>query len=217
MKNRAGFTLIEMLVVITIISILASMLFPVFSKARETARKSVCASNLKQIYFAVYMYQQDWDGMYPPEAWAPLPNTLVSPELDMTQSCIYTNLKNTAVFMCPTDLDGRHVGLSYQFNDLAANRSESAIDSSSSVILLIEAGISQTNFQTFVVNGSATTTDTAIPALLFNKSNAGNIPNPMAARHNGFANVVFSDGHTRSYMFPQLTAGLFMLNNETAP
>ncbi len=64
MARRArtrGFTLIELLVVIAIIAILAAILFPVFAQARETARGSVCRSNMKQIGSAMMMYSQDYD------------------------------------------------------------------------------------------------------------------------------------------------------------
>lgn len=61
--NRAhrAFTLIELLIVITIIAILAAILFPVFSRARENARRSSCQSNLKQIGLALMQYTQDYD------------------------------------------------------------------------------------------------------------------------------------------------------------
>jgi len=59
--RKNGFTLIELLVVIAIIAILAAILFPVFAKAREKARQSSCASNLKQIGLAYVQYRQDYD------------------------------------------------------------------------------------------------------------------------------------------------------------
>lgn len=59
--NKKGFTLIELLVVIAIIAILAAILFPVFAQAREKARQSSCANNLKQIGTASLQYAQDWD------------------------------------------------------------------------------------------------------------------------------------------------------------
>jgi prepilin-type N-terminal cleavage/methylation domain-containing protein/prepilin-type processing-associated H-X9-DG protein len=67
MKNaNKAFTLIELLVVIAIISILAAILFPVFARARENARRASCMSNLKQMGLAVMMYVQDYDETYPP-------------------------------------------------------------------------------------------------------------------------------------------------------
>jgi prepilin-type N-terminal cleavage/methylation domain-containing protein/prepilin-type processing-associated H-X9-DG protein len=64
-KRRFGFTLIELLVVIAIIALLAAILFPVFARARENARKSTCQNNLKQISVGVLQYIQDYDERYP--------------------------------------------------------------------------------------------------------------------------------------------------------
>src|SRR5687767_9896907 len=64
MERRRGFTLIELLVVIAIISILAGILFPVFAQARESARKTTCSSNVRQLGFALNMYAGDHDGIY---------------------------------------------------------------------------------------------------------------------------------------------------------
>jgi prepilin-type N-terminal cleavage/methylation domain-containing protein/prepilin-type processing-associated H-X9-DG protein len=66
LRGRKGFTLIELLVVIAIIGILAAMVFPVFARARESARKAVCLSNVKNIALAFQMYFADNNDTYPP-------------------------------------------------------------------------------------------------------------------------------------------------------
>lgn len=64
-QKREGFTLIELLVVIAIIALLAAILFPVFARARENARRASCQSNLKQITLGITQYIQDYDETYP--------------------------------------------------------------------------------------------------------------------------------------------------------
>ncbi len=64
-SRRAGFTLIEILVVIAIIALLAAILFPVFSRARESARSKVCLSNLKQLGLGFQQYLNDSGNRYP--------------------------------------------------------------------------------------------------------------------------------------------------------
>jgi prepilin-type N-terminal cleavage/methylation domain-containing protein/prepilin-type processing-associated H-X9-DG protein len=66
-RKRGAFTLIELLVVIAIIAILAAMLFPVFARARESARKIQCLSNVKNIAMAIQMYFTDYDRGFPTE------------------------------------------------------------------------------------------------------------------------------------------------------
>lgn len=63
-QREQGFTLIELLVVIAIIAILAAILFPVFARARENARRASCQSNLKQIGLGLEQYKQDYDSKY---------------------------------------------------------------------------------------------------------------------------------------------------------
>jgi prepilin-type N-terminal cleavage/methylation domain-containing protein/prepilin-type processing-associated H-X9-DG protein len=92
-KRRRGFTLIELLVVIAIIAILAAILFPVFAKARENARRTACASNLKQIGLAIMQYTQDYDERY-------MPGQTSSRSTFVTMLQPYT--KSTQVFMCPS-------------------------------------------------------------------------------------------------------------------
>jgi prepilin-type N-terminal cleavage/methylation domain-containing protein/prepilin-type processing-associated H-X9-DG protein len=107
-----GFTLIELLVVIAIIAILASILFPVFARAREKARESSCMSNQKQIGLAIQMYAQDYDE-YMPVANADVV-TYGPPGL---RDVIMPYCKNTQIFRCPSDKDNkfRDQGTSYDY------------------------------------------------------------------------------------------------------
>jgi prepilin-type N-terminal cleavage/methylation domain-containing protein len=90
-RKRTGFTLIELLVVIAIIAILAAILFPVFARARENARRSLCQSNSKQLGLGMMQYTQDYDEKFP--AWwgytdgsSPLPWELaIQPYVRSTQ------------------------------------------------------------------------------------------------------------------------------------
>jgi prepilin-type N-terminal cleavage/methylation domain-containing protein len=66
MRMRDGFTLIELLVVIAIIAILAAILFPMFVIAKESAKRSACTSNLKQLGLALQNYADSYNGFYPP-------------------------------------------------------------------------------------------------------------------------------------------------------
>lgn len=103
-RASRGFTLIELLVVIAIIAILAAILFPVFQKVRENARRTACLSNLKQIGLAITQYEQDFDEKTPPGA-----NSYGGAEGWAGQ--IYTYVKSTDVFYCPDDgVTPRHNG-----------------------------------------------------------------------------------------------------------
>jgi len=100
LRRNKGFTLIELLVVIAIIAILAAILFPVFSRAREQARKTACLSNMKQLGTALTMYAQDWDETLPTWYW---PCWKLGPEGGLAwweQLAPYT--KNWQVFECPS-------------------------------------------------------------------------------------------------------------------
>ena len=71
-RTTSGFTLIELLVVIAIIAILAAILFPVFARARENARRASCQSNLKQLGLGVMQYVQDYDENLPSSYYYPV-------------------------------------------------------------------------------------------------------------------------------------------------
>jgi prepilin-type N-terminal cleavage/methylation domain-containing protein len=102
---KAAFTLIELLVVIAIIAILAAILFPVFARARENARKITCISNLKQLGTGVLMYAQDYDE-YLPNNYAGKKDTMLWNDLSGS-GLLDPYLKNKQVWFCPSD--GPHV------------------------------------------------------------------------------------------------------------
>jgi prepilin-type N-terminal cleavage/methylation domain-containing protein/prepilin-type processing-associated H-X9-DG protein len=94
--SRTGFTLIELLVVIAIIAILAAILFPVFARARENARRASCQSNEKQIGLGFAQYIQDYDGRYPKYEFATTPTTGWAEVLQ-------PYLKSDQIFQCPSE------------------------------------------------------------------------------------------------------------------
>ncbi len=122
-KNRTGFTLIELLVVIAIIAILAAILFPVFARAREAARKSSCQSNLKQLTLAIKMYMDDYGQSLPSSKIMVAPNaqpsvaqsqafctnvgdlnaTSLAPANQTIATALKTYVKSREMWLCPSD------------------------------------------------------------------------------------------------------------------
>ena len=111
-RKRMGFTLIELLVVIAIIALLAAILFPVFARARENARRASCQSNLKQIGIGLLQYTQDYDdflpyayfGNYNDIGISTAPGVLGPNGVEdyKWMDAIYPYIKSSQVFNCPS-------------------------------------------------------------------------------------------------------------------
>jgi prepilin-type N-terminal cleavage/methylation domain-containing protein/prepilin-type processing-associated H-X9-DG protein len=103
-SRPSAFTLIELLVVIAIIAILAAILFPVFGRARENARRSSCQSNIKQIGLGFAQYTQDYDEKYPQVATGGLNGAAISATNTVGWvDSLQPYLKSTQIFQCPSE------------------------------------------------------------------------------------------------------------------
>jgi len=117
----SGFTLIEMLTVISIIAVLAAIIFPVMGRARAKGRQTVCASNLKQIGVAIGLYAQDndnrfpdsdplcysqnWQGVVPCDPWAggcSAPSDMATRYQVSWQRSIFPYVKENKLYVCPS-------------------------------------------------------------------------------------------------------------------
>ena len=119
-RPSRGFTLIELLVVIAIIAIIAGMLFPAFSRARENARRASCQSNLKQMMLGLTQYIQDYDELFPIQGGSG--GGCGSPGGDRYgtglswATATQPYIKNTQIFKCPSDSRGAAFTCSYGYN-----------------------------------------------------------------------------------------------------
>jgi prepilin-type N-terminal cleavage/methylation domain-containing protein/prepilin-type processing-associated H-X9-DG protein len=195
---RRGFTLIELLVVIAIIAILASILFPVFARAREKARQSSCLANVKQLGIAIQMYTDDYDETLPRYS-----NGTVmvsgSPQIQTWARVIKPYVKNNQLYICPSkktngwmfedDTDKVWAPCGYGVND---------------AYVFPGTGYSVVSLAQFEDPASTITLseryqlNTAIIYAPVLRGGAGaNPPCNVDCRHNDGANFLFLDGHAK--------------------
>jgi prepilin-type N-terminal cleavage/methylation domain-containing protein/prepilin-type processing-associated H-X9-DG protein len=120
-RHYRGFTLIELLVVIAIIAILAAILFPVFATARESARRTMCVSNLKQLGLATQLYVQDYDETFPKLEDGSAARMTIANLLDPYIKTSKRNVNNLGGNLWPEDSVWRcPSGFTYDFGDVTS-------------------------------------------------------------------------------------------------
>lgn len=213
-SRHHAFTLIELLVVIAIIAILAAILFPVFARARENARRASCQSNLKQIGLGIFQYTQDYDERLPGATdggagngqyggWM-FYNTFNSartstPTYVPANASIYPYIKSSQIFVCPSDSIGQGAGDSYAINACVTSKDPTGAANSP---YNFRPGLSLAAFEETAQwmllseeggpSAGADTTDDGYINIA--------VGNTLARRHFEGSNILFLDGHVKYFI-----------------
>ena len=220
--HKSGFILIELLFVIAIIAILAAILFPVFARARENARRTSCQSNMKQIGLGLLQYSQDYDEFQPRTNFGGTGATNW-PTKYKWMDAIYPYVKNEQIFTCPSDTttsptnkfrysanypgqDLYYFG-SYAYNNgyygyqntAPANVNLSAIQAPSTTVWIVEQ-LDGNNVEVAWGNAESNPSISVVKGINVLVTPASDIPE----RHLETTTILYCDGHVKSVKLSSL-------------
>lgn len=215
---KQGFTLIELLVVVAIISLLAAILFPVFARARESARKASCQSNLKQIGLAWMQYSQDYDEMVMRFSNPGCGNTCYwwggwdGTTLSETGGLLDPYMKNTQINHCPSLGDNlletnQQTGYAYNVEFLSPTDYGPAPDYAAEPVGVNLAEIEAPASTVAFADAAQLYNGTTLEGATYLSPPTDDYPD-FQGRHNGTGNVLFCDGHVKA-MIPVYRSGTF--------
>lgn len=214
-KNR-NFTLLELLIVISVIAILISILLPALNAAKEKARQSSCSGNMKQLGNAALMYTNDFDDCYPSRYYARETAPYISPSIDL-ESNVEELQKAAKVYICPAPQNSRVniykklVQIDYL---IPGNMSKNATGWNSFGDSYIPGtDIENKGFGTYNIKAGKIASPSRRILLTergnsntpFNFNATCNINNRMGAPHgaeNWVGNLILADGHAASLAMP---------------
>ena len=207
-RKSSGFTLVELLVVIAIIGIIASLVFPAFSRARENTRRANCQSNLKQTALGLKMYTGDYDSNFPRQRFD-------SGALRGWADAIFPYTKSLQVLQCPSESTPPNPNpweilsnpgyTDYAFNSNLSSRNEAILAAPVSTILIAEGA----SFSAEQPKDGDDDSSTTVGDCDGNSSRAGaiagicqllqpgQIMHADVTRHFSGGNYAFADGHVK--------------------